>query len=149
MSERETDLQMLNELLDKHIEELAEREAEAFADMRWDLTAYAGTSNHHEQLTPAQRQWVTVAHERLVPKYANLVSRGLVPRGTPTAESRALDAMLAAPKVLRPPPRKQPCEQCGNPNAEFGPDPYLEEIKDNKTPRWLCAGCRRQNLRDI
>jgi hypothetical protein len=36
----------------------------------------------------------------------NLASSGTLAKGTPTAESRALDRMLAGPKVLKPPKRR-------------------------------------------
>lgn len=106
MSQRDEDLELLNELLDHHADELTDWETEAFAGMRFDLTVgYEGPQFH--QLTDKQRAVVVSAHERIVPQYANLVSRGLVPKGTPTAESRALDAMLSGSKVLRPPRRKR------------------------------------------
>ena len=105
MSQRDSDLKLLNELLDKHADEMTDVETEAFAGMRFDITAYDGPQYH--QLTEKQRAWVKSVYERIVPVYANLVSQGLVPKGTPTAESRALDAMLARPKVLKPPPRRE------------------------------------------
>lgn len=105
MSHREEDLRMLNELLDKHLDELTGEEPEAFAGMRFDLTAGLRGERYH-QLTDRQRAWVVSVHERIVPDYANLASRGLCPRGTPTAESRALDAMLSGPKVARPPRKR-------------------------------------------
>lgn len=148
MSHREEDLRILNELLEKHADELTDVETEAFAGMRFDLTAGLRGSPFH-QLTEERRAWVTRVHQRLVPDYANLVSRGMVPKGTPTTESRALDAMLAAPKVLRPPPRKQPCEDCGSPDATYGPDPYAEEINGNNNFYWMCADCRRRSAREI
>jgi hypothetical protein len=108
MSDREKDLEMLAELLEKHLEELSDVEVEAFADMRLTLKLY-GTTEHSRfrELTEKQREWVTRVRERIVPQYANLVSRGLAAKGDPTPESRALDAMLAKPKVLRPPPKKR------------------------------------------
>jgi hypothetical protein len=85
MSQREADLSMLKELLEQHTGELSETELEAFADMRFDLQAYGGmeipSKPKFQTLTDKQRQWVTQVHERIVPQYANLVSRGLVPRG--------------------------------------------------------------------
>lgn|GEM_PF-4376831 len=148
MSERATDLAMLGELLGEHAGELSDTEVEAFAGMRFDLTSGL-RGERFEQLTEKQRSWVKSVHERLVPQYANLVSQGLVPRGTPTAESRALDAMLAGPKVTKPPPRRQPCEQCGAKDASLVPDPYAEEILGNSKPCWLCSDCWRANARDI
>ena len=106
MSQRDDDLRLLNELLTDHPSELTDVEVEAFAGMRFDLTAgFRGP--RFQQLTDRQRDWVASVHQRLVPDYANLVSSGLCPKGTPTAESMALDAMLAKPKVLRPPPRRE------------------------------------------
>ena len=111
MNLRADDLTMLNELLNDHADELTDVETEAFAGMRFDLTAYTGLSSARgpgfHQLTDKQRAWVKSVHQRLVPDYANLVSSGLCPRGTPTAESKALDAMLSRPKPMRPPPRKR------------------------------------------
>ena len=106
-SNRDKDIEMLNDLIDRHTDELTDVETEAFAGMRFDLTAYSGTG-YHEQLTDRQRDWVESVYQRLVPEYANLASRGLVSRGTPTSGSKALDAMLAAPKVARPPPIPKP-----------------------------------------
>jgi hypothetical protein len=103
-SKRASDLNILGELLDKHADELTDRETEAFAGMRFDLKA-GFDGPQFQQLTDKQRAWVVAVHDRIVPAYENLASRGLVPKGTPTAESRALDAMLAGPKVLRPPRR--------------------------------------------
>ena len=106
MTQRDEDLGMLDELLTKHADELTDWETEAFAGMRFDLTAgYEGPQFH--QLTDKQRACVVRAHERIVPVYANLVSPGLVPKGSPTTESRALDAMLAGPKVTKPPTRRR------------------------------------------
>ena len=111
MNLRSDDLQMLNDLLNDHPDELTDVETEAFAGMRFDLTAYAGLSGARgpgfHQLTDKQRAWAVSVHQRLMPDYVNLVSNGLCPRGTPTAESKALDAMLAGPKVTRPPPRRK------------------------------------------
>ena len=105
VNRRESDLKLLGELVDQHPDELTDAETEAFASMRLDLTAYDGPQYH--QLTDRQRAWVESVYRRVVPDYANLASRGLVPQGKPTAESKKLDAMLAAPKLTRPPPRKR------------------------------------------
>ena len=106
MTQRDDDLRILNELLNKHADELIGEELEAFACMRFDLTAGLRGERYH-QLTDKQRSWVKSVHRRLIPEYTNLVSQGLVPKGTPTAESRAFDAMLAGPKITRPPPRRR------------------------------------------
>lgn len=107
MSFRDSDLRMLGDLLGLYADELTADETEAFAGMRFDLTAYEGQQHHQHQLTEKQRLWVKGVHHRIIPEYANLVSQGLCPKGTPTAESKALDAMLAGPKVTRPPPRRR------------------------------------------
>jgi hypothetical protein len=106
LTQRDADLELLNELLNKHADELTDVEVEKFASMRFDLTAGL-RGERFQQLTDAQRDWATAVRERVAPTYANLVSRGLVPKGTPTTESRALDAMLSGPK-LRPPPIPRP-----------------------------------------
>jgi len=106
MSHREADLSMLSELLDHHSDELSETEVEAFADMRFDLQAYGGmeipSAPKYHQLTDRQRQWVTAVHERLVPAYENLVSRGLVPRGREVPEPEVLKN-----RPLKPPTRRR------------------------------------------
>jgi hypothetical protein len=104
VSERESDLRMLKELLDEHLEELTEWEVEAFADMRCSLTMYPGDvreRNGFHQLTEKQREAVKRAHERLVPQYENLVSSGKVPRG------REVELMVRD-KPLRPPRKVVP-----------------------------------------
>jgi hypothetical protein len=107
MSQREADLSMLNELLDQHTGELSEAELEAFADMRFSLQAYGGTDIHSkgkfQMLTTKQREWVTTVHERIIPAYANLVSRGLVPRGRE----------VETPAVLRNLPKRPPMRRRG------------------------------------
>lgn len=91
------DLDMLNELLEKHLEELSDVEVEAFADMRFCLKMVAQSA-----LTKKQREWVTAVQKRIVPQYENLVSNGLVPRGREVPTPPALQNL---PK--RPPPRKR------------------------------------------
>jgi len=102
VSQREGDLSMLSELLDHHSDELSETEVEAFADMRFSLQAYGGmeipSKPKYQQLTDKQRTWVMSAHERIVPQYENLVSRGLVPRGRE----------VETPAVLRNLPKRPP-----------------------------------------
>jgi hypothetical protein len=100
---RADDLSMLNELLNDHADELTDVETEAFAGMRFDLTAYAGLSSARgpgfHQLTDKQRDWVETVHQRLVTTYENLVSRGLIPRGREVPTPAILQNL---PK--RPPP---------------------------------------------
>jgi hypothetical protein len=86
---------LLNTLLDEHNDELTGGEMEAFASMRYDMTAY-----NQEELTSAQRVWVKLVYDRIVPEYANLVSSGAVPRGR---EVPTPDVLLNLPKK---PPRR-------------------------------------------
>jgi hypothetical protein len=106
MSQREDDLNTLSELLDQHADELSEKELEAFADMRFNLGVYGGmtipSKGKFQMLTTKQREWVTIVHERIVPAYANLVSRGLVPRGR---EVETPEVLQNLPK--RPPSRRR------------------------------------------
>jgi hypothetical protein len=108
VSHRTSDLNLLGELLDKHAADLTDLEVEAFASMRLDLQAYGGildgtdVGRPFHQLTDRQRSWVTGVHERVVPAYANLVSRGLVPRGREVPTPAVLQNL---PK--RPPPPKR------------------------------------------
>ena len=92
---RADDLRMLNALLNEHAHELSDAETEAFASMRYDLEL------HHDKLTEKQRTWVTATHERIVPQYANLVSRGLVPRGREVPTPPALQNLPKRPPVRR------------------------------------------------
>jgi hypothetical protein len=105
VSQREKDLEMLNELLEEHLGALSEEEVEAFASMRLDLQAYGGTdipsASKYRQLTGKQRQWVTSAHERFVPQYENLVSRGLVPRGREVPTPSVLQNLPKRPPLRR------------------------------------------------
>lgn len=107
MSHRVSDLILLGELLEKHADELTTAEVEAFASMRFDLQAYGGilegtdAGRPFHQLSDKQRGWVTSVHERVVPAYANLVSRGLVPRGR---EVLTPPVLLNLPK--KPPKRR-------------------------------------------
>lgn len=74
MTKRDDDLRILSELLDQHADELTEREIEAFASMRYDLRAYSG-EYRQDHLTEAQWAWLASVYGRVVPDYANLVSR--------------------------------------------------------------------------
>lgn len=100
MSHRDSDLRMLRALLEEHLAELSDHEAEAFAGMRFDLTAHDGPGFH--QLTEKRREWLTRVHERIVPQYSNLVSRGLVPRGKEVPDPPALQN-----RPTRPPKPKK------------------------------------------
>lgn len=104
MSQRDDDLRVLNELLGSGAPnaEMTDVEVEAFASMRFDLTAYHD-DYRQDQLTEKQRAWVTSVHKRLVPQYANLVSQGLVPRGREVPTPKVLQDL---PK--RPPPLPKP-----------------------------------------
>ena len=72
--------------------------------MRFSMTKLtkAAGSEHRRQLTEKQREWVTSVHKRIVPAYANLFSRGLVPRGR---EVETPAVLLNLPK--RPPTRRR------------------------------------------
>jgi hypothetical protein len=92
---RESDIKLLREVLSTSND--AERTA-------WETTAFRDMltlleDGERSVLSEKQRRRVVDAIERLKPLRAADVPKGIV-----TAESRALDAMLAAPKVLRPPP---------------------------------------------
>jgi hypothetical protein len=103
MSERETDLKLLNELL-AHKEQtradgeplLSGKEEKAFSEMLENLDRF-------HQLTDKQRQWVMGVHERVIgtPQYLNMWSSGTIPRGKEVPEPKALQY-----KPLRPPPRR-------------------------------------------
>jgi len=43
------------------------------------------------------------------------------------------------------------CERCGKQGDDvtYEPDPYAQEIRNNDTPVWMCADCRRESSRDI
>jgi hypothetical protein len=98
VSQRDDDLGALAELLDRYADELTDAETEAFAGMRFNLTA-----GPRQQLTDKQRAWVLGVRERVVPQYANLVSQGLVPRGREVPTPPVLQNL---PK--RPPPLPEP-----------------------------------------
>ena len=101
MTQRKDDLTLLNELLKEHPDELTDVETEAFAGMRFDLTVY--NSGMFLQLTEKQRAWAVSVRERIVPQYANLWSRGLVPKGREVSTPPVLQSL---PK--RPPPLPAP-----------------------------------------
>lgn len=96
----EEDLRLLNELLDDHVHELSGTEAEAFTDMRCDLVGYDSGDGFRE-LTGPRRTWAKKVHERVVPQYENLVSRGLVPRGREVPTPAVLQRL-----PLKPPHKK-------------------------------------------
>jgi hypothetical protein len=118
MSQRDTDLRMLNELLDKHVDQLSERETEAFANMRYDLRAYWSSTSRRgfEFLTENRRSWVAAVYERITGGgYENLVSQGLVPRG-----QEVPNMVGTLPK--RPPPiPKEPERAARKETAEHRP----------------------------
>jgi hypothetical protein len=105
VSYRDDDLRMLNELLDKHADELADRELEAFAGMRFDLKAYQGNTVHRfDQLTDKQRSWLTSVHHRLIPQYENLASSGRIPTPKKPGEPGYV-ALMVGPLPKKPPPK--------------------------------------------
>jgi len=88
---RASDLTMLQELLDEH--DLSDGRREMLTSMQESLDRY-------HQLTEKQRKVVQDIHDQLHPKYENLVSDGLVPRGREVLEPEALRH-----KPLKPPGR--------------------------------------------
>ncbi len=113
MSQRDDDLKMLDELLNRHhIDELTEKEVEAFSSMRWDLSAYQQNTVHRafEFLTEKQHAWLTSVHERVVMQYANLASSGAIPPPKKPGEPGYVALMVGAlPK--KPPPLPKPPER--------------------------------------
>lgn len=90
-SVRETDLTMLQEILDDS--ELSDDRREMLTSMRNGLDSF-------HVLSTKQRKVVQDIHDHLYPKYKNLVSDGLVPRGREVPEPEALRH-----KPLKPPGR--------------------------------------------
>ena len=46
--------------------------------------------------------------------------------------------------------KEKPCEMCGTlENASFGPDPFLSEVHEDGTERYLCADCRSERYEEI
>lgn len=80
---RASDLAMLQELLDE--QDLSEGRREMLTSMLEGL-------DHFHWKTLSDRQWQVVKdiHDQLHPKYQNLVSDGLVPRGREVPEPEAL-----------------------------------------------------------
>lgn len=105
MTPRDADLQLLNELLNQHVDELNDVEVEAFADMRFGLQAYGGilgpestSGRKFQELTADQRAWATRAHDRIVGKPSTRLTAGEIPRGRE----------VPTPPVLRVLPKKPP-----------------------------------------
>lgn len=122
VSQRDTDLSMLTELIDKHLHELSEPEMQAFTSMRWDLTAYQSNTVHRafEQLTDKQRLWLTSVYRRIVPNYANLASSGAIPPPKKPGEPGYVALMVGAlPK--KPPPLPKETERPKRVTAEHRP----------------------------
>lgn len=108
MSQRDDDLQLLDELLTKHADELTDGETEAFASMRFDLQAYGGilgeaseSGRRFRELTDRQRVWAAAVRERFSPQYKNLVSSGQVPRGREVPTPAVLQDLPKKPPVRR------------------------------------------------
>jgi len=111
MSQRDDDIAMLDELLDKHLHELTERQVEAFSDMRFDLKAYPkDIAERHgfRNLNDKQRDWVTSVHRQLVPRYENVVSRGLIQEPKKPGERGYVALMVGALPKKPPPLPKEP-----------------------------------------
>jgi hypothetical protein len=88
---RTSDMTMLQELLDEH--DLSESTREMLTSMQESLDSF-------NVLSEKQRKVVHDIHDHLHPKYQNLVSDGLVPRGREVPEPEALRH-----KPLKPPGR--------------------------------------------
>lgn len=115
MSQRAADLDLLNLLLDKHADSLTDVEVEAFAGMRFNLTAGLRGPQFLE-LTGKQREWAQDTHRRIVPVYENLVSRGLVPRGREVPTPPVLQNLPKCPPPLPKPvgaPQRASRKHCG------------------------------------
>jgi len=41
------------------------------------------------------------------------------------------------------------CYKCGDPDANFGPDPYKADINNDPTPYWMCRSCRHEAAMDV
>jgi hypothetical protein len=110
MNQRDTDLAMLVELIEKHLDDLSEIEVEAFTSMRWDLTAYQNNTTHRgfEQLTDKQRSWLTGVHKRIIPDYENLASSGAIPPPKKPGEPGYVALMVGALPKRPPPMPKEP-----------------------------------------
>jgi hypothetical protein len=91
VSQRDTDIQMLREVLAEDSLTITERDA--FVGMLDDLDEF-------NCLTAPRREWLTRTHQRFHPVYENLVSSGQVPRGREVPEPAALQF-----KPKRPPGR--------------------------------------------
>lgn len=108
MSQRDDDLQLLDELLTKHADELTDDETEAFASMRFDLQAYGGvlgeaseSGRRFRELTERQRAWAAAVRERVAPQYENLVSSGRAPRGREVPTPTVLQNLPKRPPTRR------------------------------------------------
>jgi len=118
MTQRTSDLTLLNELLNSHVDELTDVEMEAFASMRFDLQAYGGilgpesaSGRRFQQLTADQRVWVMSAHERIVGKPSTRLTAGEIPRGREVPLPPVLQNL-----PRRPPPLPKPVSN-GPPRA--------------------------------
>lgn len=68
---------------------------------------------------------------------------------TPPEDYQAMVDDMFGGRKDDPEPEQENCEQCGNPDATYAPDPYAEEILDDETPVWLCEQCRADNALEI
>ena len=87
-------IKMIRELLEQYPMELSEWELNAFTDMAAQYTDQGW-------LSVAQAGRVKEVHDRIVPKYENLVSSGQVPRGKEVPTPEILKNL-----PLKPPKRK-------------------------------------------
>jgi hypothetical protein len=100
--DRISDRELLGVLLREHHEDLTEWEQGAFADMLQVLNdGHDSDGRPRDRLSTKQREIAETVHERIVPQYLNLVSRGLVPRGKEVPDPPALQH-----RPLKPPPRR-------------------------------------------
>jgi hypothetical protein len=61
-------------------------------------------------------------------------------------EKRPLPKKTATPKKKL---KKRPCEDCGSKKATFGPCPFKEDMYNDKTPEWICEGCRANRAMEL
>lgn len=113
---RETDMKMLQELLDEN--ELSELQREMLTSMLDSLDTW-------QILSQSQRKVVQDIHARFHPVYENLVSEGKVPRGK---------EVLTPPVLFQNLPLKPPGRVCVTRTIE---------IEEEEVREWTCPKCGR------
>jgi hypothetical protein len=98
IGQREEDLKLLRSVLEKPISPVVR---EKFEDMLAQMTASEHLYENQYSLSRKQRQFVQDELDKFEPRYENLVSNGLVPRGREVEMPAVLQNL---PK--RPPTRK-------------------------------------------